>query len=302
LKYRIDDRSKRYAAETTQLCKHIEKTGVPMPIADPYRVTHQLDNSTLDALAARLEARGKHPRFIEMMQQYLDAMEIDSAGTVIDLGCGTGVAARTIAHRPCFRGRITGIDRSAYLTAFATRFAHEEGVAAKVEFRAGDSHSLSIADASFDAAVAHTLISHVEDPLAVVKEIARIVKPGGRIAIFDGDYATLTFGSADPARSQAMDALIIEALITNPRAVREMPKIIREAGLTLNASFANVVADIGKADFFAPGLESLLKLLPKSGAMSESDTRAWVDALRKRSDEGTYFGASNFYAFVAARA
>jgi hypothetical protein len=98
-----------------------------------------------------------------------------------------------------------------------------------------------------------------------------------------------------------MDEIIIGALITNPSAVREMPKLLHEAGLILCASFANVVADIGKADFFAPGLQSLIKLLPKSGAMSEGEARAWVDRVTKRSDEGTYFAASNFYSFVAAR-
>jgi hypothetical protein len=59
---------------------------------------------------------------------------------------------------------------------------------------------------------------------------------------------------------------------------------------------------IGKADFFAPGLQALARLLPKSGAMSESEARALVDALMKQSDAGTYFGASNFYSYVAMRA
>lgn len=268
---------------------------------DPYRVTNQLDDPTLDALVARLEARGKHPRFLAMMQQYLDAMDIDSAATVIDLGCGTGVAARTIAHRRSFVGRVTGIDRSPYLAATATRLAREEGISGKVEFRSGDSHSLDIPDGVFDAVVAHTLISHVEDQEAVVREIARIVKPGGKVAIFDGDYVTLTFGSDGSVPAKEMDEIIIAALITNPRAVREMPKLLHDAGLILRASFANVVADIGKADFFAPGLQSLIKLLPKSGAMSEGEARAWVDRVMKRSDEGTYFAASNFYSFVATR-
>jgi SAM-dependent methyltransferase len=272
-----------------------------MAIADPYRITNQLDDPTLDALIARLEARGKHPRFVEMMQQYLDAMDIDSAASVIDLGCGTGVAARAVARRPGFGGHVTGIDRSPYLTATATRLAREEDISGKVEFRSGDSHNLDIPDGAFDAVVAHTLISHVEDQQAVMSEIARIVKPGGKVAIFDGDYLTLTFGSDGSARAKAMDEMIIGALITNPRAVREMPKLLRDAGLTLCASFANVVADIGKADFFAPGLQSLIKLLPKSGAMSESEAREWVERVTKRSDEGTYFAATNFYSYVATR-
>ena len=130
-----------------------------------------------------------------------------------------------------------------------------------------------------------------------MREIARIVKPGGKVAIFDGDYATLTFGSTDPATAKATDEMIIDALITNPRAMREMPRLLREVGLVLTASFANVVADIGKADFFAPGVQSLVKLLPKSGAMSEAAAQALVDAIMKQSDKGTYFAAINFVQF-----
>ena len=98
-----------------------------------------------------------------------------------------------------------------------------------------------------------------------------------------------------------MDELIINALVTNPRVMREMPRLLRQAGLTLVRSFAHVVADIGKADFFAPGLQSMTKLLPKATRMSEAQALAWTTAMLKRSEEGTYFGASNFYSYVAVR-
>jgi ubiquinone/menaquinone biosynthesis C-methylase UbiE len=272
-----------------------------MATVDVYRITDKLDDPTLDAVAARLEARGKHPRFIAMMQEYVGAMGIDAAATVLDLGCGTGVASRAIAQRKAFAGRVTGIDRSAYLIAAAKRFATQEGVADVTEFRTGDSQSLNLPNAAFDAVIAHTLISHVEDPASVLREMARIVKPHGRIGIFDGDYASLTYGTIDPATGKVTDEMIINALVTNPRVMREMPYLLKEAGLVLEASFAHVVADIGRADFFAPGLQSLVRVLPKSGAMSESEARAWVNAMLRQSEEGTYFGASNFYSYVARR-
>jgi ubiquinone/menaquinone biosynthesis C-methylase UbiE len=274
-----------------------------MATVDVYRITDQLDNSVLDALVSRLEARGKHPGFMGMLQEYLDAMDIDAAATVLDVGCGTGVASRTIARRQDFSGHVTGIDRSAYLIAFGRQRIREEGLAGRIELHAGDSHGLDIPDASFDAVVAHTLLSHVEDQLGVLKEIARIVKPGGRIGIFDGDYASLTYGGDDPSvpTSTPMDELIVNALVTNPRVMREMPWFLRAAGLTLVQSFAHVIADIGKADFFAPGLQAMTKMLPRATGMSEAQVQAWSTAMLKRSEEGTYFGASNFYSYVAVR-
>ena len=69
-----------------------------MGTVDVYRITNSLDDGTLDVLVTRLEARGKHPRFAEMIGEYLNAMAIDSAKSVLDLGCGTGVAALSLIH------------------------------------------------------------------------------------------------------------------------------------------------------------------------------------------------------------
>jgi ubiquinone/menaquinone biosynthesis C-methylase UbiE len=272
-----------------------------MGTVDVYRITNQLDDATLDVLVTRLEARGKHPRFAEMLREYVDAMAIDSVRSVLDLGCGTGVAARAIARRPGFSGRVTGIDRSPHLIGAAVRLAHEDGVDATVDFRAGDSHSLELRDAEFDAVVAHTLFSHLDDPRSVLMEIVRVLKPGGMVGIFDGDYASLTFASDDPVVGKATDETIINAIVTNPRVMRQMPQLLREAGLQLVAYFAYVVPDVGRADFWDTSIKSLIKLLPKAGAMTESEAADWAGAMLRRSDEGTFFGACNYYGYVAAK-
>jgi ubiquinone/menaquinone biosynthesis C-methylase UbiE len=167
-----------------------------MGTVDVYRITNQLDDATLDVLVTRLEARGKHPRFADMLREYLDAMAIDSARSVLDLGA--------IARRPEFSGCVTGIDRSPHLIGAAAHLAHEEGIGEKAQFRAGDSHTLELRDAEFDAVVAHTLFSHLDDPRVVLTEIVRVLKPGGKVGIFDGDYASLTFPSDDPVAGRRL--------------------------------------------------------------------------------------------------
>ncbi len=285
-------------------CRLVERSmtqGTIMATVDVYRITERLDDPTLEVLVTRLEARGKHPRFIAMMDEYFDAMSIDSATAVLDLGCGTGVAARAIARRSGFTGRVLGIDVSPYLTTAAKRLAEQEGFAGAVEFQTGNSRSLELPDASFDAVVAHTLVSHVEDPLAVLREIVRVLRPGGAVGIFDGDYASMTFGSEDPARGKADDETIINAIVTHPRVMRQMPQLLREAGLELDVFFSYVIADVGKADFWGPALQSFLRVLPKSGAMSEAGAQAWVEGMLQRSEDGVFFGASNYYSYVAKR-
>ncbi len=90
-----------------------------MQPSDPFSITDKLDEATLGVVAGRLEVRARNPRFVAMLDGYLDAMQIDRAQRVIDLGCGTGVAARTIARRPGFAGSVLGIDLSPGLVAAA---------------------------------------------------------------------------------------------------------------------------------------------------------------------------------------
>lgn len=272
-----------------------------MASIDPFGRTDKLDDNMLAALVTRFEARGKNPRFAKMLGEYLDAMGIDRTARVLDMGCGTGLAARAIARREAFSGHITGVDLSPYLVAAARRLASEERLAEHLEFVAGDVRTLNFADGSFDAVVAHTLLSHVEDPLAVLKEAARVVRPGGMIGIFDGDYASLTFDHPDPVKGKAYDEALISALVTNSRVMRQLPRLLQAAGLELVASASYVLSEIGKADFWASAIDAYRKLIAKAGVMTERDANAWAAALQGDSEAGIFFGSSNYYAYVARR-
>ena len=80
----------------------------------------------------------------------------------------------------------------------------------------------------------------------------RVLKPGGLVGIFDGDYASLTFGHPDPTQAKVNDEAIIDAVVTNPRVMRDMPRLLRAAGLTLVRSFSYVLAEIGSATSGSP--------------------------------------------------
>src|SRR5262249_19326952 len=86
--------------------------------------------------------------------------------------------------------------------------------------------------------------------------------------IFDGDYASLTFGHADPAKGKTYDEALIDALVSSPRVMRQMPRLLRTAGLQLVASFPYVVTEIGRADFWLSGIESFRRLISKAGVMT----------------------------------
>jgi ubiquinone/menaquinone biosynthesis C-methylase UbiE len=233
-----------------------------------------------------------------MLRDYLDCMEIERAGKVLDVGCGTGVAARAIASRKGFSGAVLGIDLSAYLIEAAKGLSEDEGLGDEIDFQVGDTQSLNLEDQAFDAVVAHTLLSHVGDPFTVLREVKRVVKPGGLVGIFDGDYASVTFEQENQEKAKADEEIIISAVITQPRVMRQLPRLAKSVGLELVKSFPYVLAEVGQADFFVPAIESFRKLLPKSGAMAEQEAETWADMILKTSEDGTFFGASNYYGYV----
>jgi SAM-dependent methyltransferase len=108
-----------------------------------------------------------------------------SAGeTVVDLGSGAGIDALIAARAVGPRGHVIGIDMTPEMLESARANASRLGVR-HVEFREGRLEHLPIADATVDAVTSNCVINLVPDKGAVFAEIARILRPGGRLVVSD---------------------------------------------------------------------------------------------------------------------
>ena len=120
------------------------------------------------------------------------------------------------------------------------------------------------------------------------------------IGIFDGDYASMTFGHADPAKGKAYDEAIISGVVTSPRVMRQMPRLLQAAGLQLVASFPYILPKSAR-----PILGAGNRVLPAAGSQSRRHDGAGGERLGRRppvdSAAGVFFGASNYYGYVARR-
>ena len=97
---------------------------------------------------------------------------------VLDVGCGTGIFTAQFARQGA---RVTGLDVSSQMLAVARKRASQEGLS--IELRQGQAEKLPFPDASFDVALSVTVLEFVEAPAAVVAEMARVVRPGGRLVV-----------------------------------------------------------------------------------------------------------------------
>ncbi len=116
--------------------------------------------------------------------------------TLLDVGCGPGNLTVDLAARVA-PGRVVGIDRSAAVLDLARAEAASAG-AGNVEFRTGDAYALPFEDGSVDVAHAHQVLQHLGDPVAALRELRRVTRPGGVVAVRDADYAGMTWFPASP--------------------------------------------------------------------------------------------------------
>jgi SAM-dependent methyltransferase len=117
----------------------------------------------------------------ETLGALIELVPEDGQARWIDVACGPGVISRAMANRV---GSVNGVDLTPAMIEEAERRAREEGVD-NVSFALGDATALDYPDASFDGAITRLSLHHIPAPDRVVAEMARVVRPGGLVAVSD---------------------------------------------------------------------------------------------------------------------
>jgi ubiquinone/menaquinone biosynthesis C-methylase UbiE len=118
-------------------------------------------------------------RAADVRRQGYERMEIGEGWSVLDVGCGLGEVCADLVELVGPSGRVVGVDVS---EAMITR-ARERCGDLPIDFGIGDAEALVFEDATFDAVRAERVVQHVDDPATAVAEIARVVRPGGKVFV-----------------------------------------------------------------------------------------------------------------------
>jgi len=115
---------------------------------------------------------------------------------LLDIGCGPGTITLDLAARVA-PGAVVGVDRADEVIAQAEALRTDRRVNT-VRFATGDIYALDLEDASFDVVHAHQVLQHLQDPVSALRELRRVLRPGGTLAARDSDYAAFVWAPADP--------------------------------------------------------------------------------------------------------
>lgn len=189
------------------------------------------------------------------------AAHIQPGQRVLDVGCGTGILAREIAQRTGSAGRVVGIDPGPGMIAVARQLAPA------VDWREGVAESLPFPDRSFDAVVSQFSLMLFADRRRALREMFRVLAPGGRLAVAVWDsldnipaYASEVELLERTAGRQAADALRAPFVLGNRK---DLAALFSEAGVPA----ADITTHHGSAQF------------PSIRTMVEADLRGWLPVM-----------------------
>ncbi|MHA7957022.1 class I SAM-dependent methyltransferase [Streptomyces sp. L500] len=151
---------------------------------------------------------------------------------ILDIGCGPGsITADLAALVP--HGRVTGLDAAPGVLATARATARERGVS-NTDFTVGDVRALDFPDGSFDVVHAHQVLQYLDDPVAALREMRRVCRPGGIVAVRDVVYTAMTWYPRVPGLEdwQRLYVDVARAGGGEPDAGSRLLSWARRAGLT----------------------------------------------------------------------
>ncbi|MCD2185624.1 methyltransferase domain-containing protein [Actinomycetospora soli] len=194
---------------------------------DVHRVFHDVERAASARPAVEfLRSVEAAPSVLAYRTQLAEHLAPAAGETVVDVGCGAGhhaaaiAAARAAADAP---GPVVGIDRPRMLAEAAAR--HGDAV----RWLPGAGEALPLPDDSVDAVYAERVLMYVDDAADVVAEIARVRRAGGRVALFELDYASMVLGGDAKTAEAVLE--VVCGTVRCDRMGRTLGRLLTEAGV-----------------------------------------------------------------------
>ncbi|MBL8127975.1 MAG: methyltransferase domain-containing protein [Chloroflexia bacterium] len=189
-----------------------------------------VSDDSRDALASRLEEQAADPFLQRIAARALDLLDLRPGERVLELGCGTGVFLPGLAAAVGPDGYVVGLDHNAGFLEEARQRLITTGVSTVVSLEEADATRLPFPDASFDAVHVERVLMHLDDPDAALREVRRVLKPGGRFVAAEPDSAGVRTDHPDDPEAMALITAQDLVQVRQPAIGLELNRRMARAG------------------------------------------------------------------------
>ena len=265
-------------------------------MADPYADLGNADATMQERIADAMAARCIDPAQVRLRKAYLETIDLPEGALAVEFGSGTGhvtcdlvdMAGASTAH---------GIEPSQVMVDRA-KATHSRG---DVTFGLGDAKATGLPDASFDLVLMHTLLCHVPGPEDAIAEAARILKPGGILAVCDGDYSTATTAIGDFDPLQPLVAFMINENVTNLWIMRQIGPMLRNCGFDPGRKMGHGYVAQGDSAYFLTVIDRGADIMAERRLISTDTGRALKQEARNRIERDAFFGFMSYVSVVCRK-
>jgi len=229
-----------------------------------------------------------------------DALAVAPGQRIIDVGCGPGFYVAELLELVGPHGSVVGIDTSAPMLTAAAR--HVEGHN-NVAFHQSDAVALPVEDASFDAVVSVQVLEYVPEVPVALAEMRRVLRPGGRVVLWDVDWSTVSLHTTDAARTQRI-LRAWDAHLTHPSLPRTLAAQLRSAGFDDIRVEGHTFAtnEFVPDSYGGSALPGIARFAAGRDGITKDEAKAWEAEQRELAERGEFFFACIQFCFTAIRA
>lgn len=255
----------------------------------------EFDENLVDALEVLYHRRD----VLRRRRLVLDALDAQLGERVLDVGCGPGFYVSDLLRLVGPRGWVTGIDTAPAMLSAAIK--RTEGHP-NLTFRQAGATDMPATDGEFDALMSVQVLEYVPDIAGALAEFYRVLRPGGRVVIWDVDWPTVSWRSREPDRMSRVLAAWDKHL-SHPALPQTLAGELGKAGfdsVTVDGH-AFVSTDLNPDTYGGALVDVIVDYAVKRGGIDPDDARAWQSEQRELNVTGEFYFACVQCCFTARK-